>query len=147
MAAGLRRATWNICSMPTWFQYDELPGGQASSTTGRHALHRRRHRQAATWSIALAAVILVFLFLAFRRHPEWHDPVGTAFDAILHDSSSAVITMDSAHGGDTLPQIDWGWGDSGWFTKSPKMGSAAWLKRYPDFQHGPPPRQVGTGSP
>lgn len=125
-------------------RYEQVPGGQNAGPlagSGSSRMERRQLRRGVIISAFFTSLTLLLLGLAFSRNPHWWEPVGY-FDT----SQSEKTAIRDA--GDTLPAIDWSWkGDSSkssWWTSSagPKLGSKAWLDRYPGFVHGPAPRQV-----
>jgi hypothetical protein len=131
--------------MGLFTRYEQLPGGQNTAPlpgSGVSRMERRQLRRGIIVSGFFFALTLLILILAFRRNPHWLDPVGP-FDP------SAASKKDD---GDTLPRIDWSWetdkkhSASSWWPSSAraglKIGSKAWLDRYPGFVHGPAPRQV-----
>ena len=109
-------------------------------------MERRQLRRSLAITAFFMSLVLLILVLAFSRNPHWREPV-SHFDT-TGGSSVDELSRDT---GDSLPQIDWSWktdksSSSSWWpssiSPSPKIGSKAWLDRYPDFVHGPAPRQV-----
>lgn len=138
--------------MGLFTRYEQLPGGQNTAPlpgSGVSRMERRQLRRGIIVSGFFFALTLLILILAFRRNPQWLDPVGP-FDPTVTDARSRAASKKDD--GDTLPRIDWSWetdkkhSASSWWPSSAraglKIGSKAWLDRYPGFVHGPAPRQV-----
>lgn len=139
--------------MGLFTRYEQLPGGQNAGPlpgSGSSRMEKRQLRRSIIISSFFMALTLLILVLAFRRNPQWWEPVGQ-FDVTPAGGSSSSSSDIRKDEGDTLPMIDWSWTGSdssskSWWSpssSSPKIGSKAWLGRYPDFVHGPAPRQVG----
>lgn len=147
--AGRRASSTMTLSKPS---YQPVAGGETHSFPPDHSVpherRRKRHRQAAVLSGLLVSASILILVLAFKRHPEWKVPVGY-FDTSTSSSASDASTVHPDPY-DTLPQIDWSWSKpdkTSWWSstgRQPKVGTQEWLRRYPDFVHGPTPRQVSV---
>ena len=122
--------------------YQPLPAGPGNNiqSAGRRRSVQGGHftkRQVVYAVVITTASLLVVLVAVVHRTPSKLLSIVTSHTG---DSKSSATAVD-ANG---LPRIDWSWKSSGWFSKSPSVGSSAWLQRYPGFMHGPPGRQVGA---
>lgn len=113
---------------------DNVPSsGRRRSVQGGHSARRR-----VVYAVVITtASLLVILVAVVHRTP---NKLLSIVASHAGDSESSATAVDA----DGLPRIDWSWKSSGWFSKTPSIGSTAWLERYPGFMHGPPGRQVGS---